>query len=286
MKRLEEEVVIEDWRLQRYVFLPDPIPLRGAAVHFHGQGDYASRYGEPLKAFTDRGIAVVATDLPGHGRSPGKRGHVPGWDLVSEVAATGRERAQRLVPGHKPGLLAHSAGGLMALRELTTVPDKYSYSWISSPLVNPGAEQHRLLVILAPIIARLFPTLTVDTHVTPHQCIAADADDDLVRKYDDQHFHTRVSLGWGHEMIQAAERMRQAFRQSPPTLPLLITQGGSDPVCPPEHLRDLLDGLEVPTLRYHEFPAALHEPFAGAEGEAVASTIANWLDEFVVPTLG
>lgn len=284
MKRLVEEVEIRGWQLKRFVFLPDPLPLQGAAIHFHGQGDYSSRYGDTLRAFTDRGIAIIATDLPGHGRSPGKRGHIPSWELVDEVAKSGWDRSQLLIP-QPPGLLGHSAGGLMGLRELTRNQGAYAYSWISSPLVQPAAKQSRLLVALAPVLARFFPELTVDTRVTPQKCIAADSDEGMVRKYDDQHFHTRVSLSWGHEMILKAEEMRRAFRNSPPNLPLLITQGGSDPVCPPEHLRELLAGLELPNLHYREFPAALHEPFAGVEREAVAAAMASWLDENIVPSL-
>ena len=92
--------------------------LTGAAVMIHGQGDHAARYEEILTPFRERGITCFATDLPGHGGSTGRRGEIPGLPTVDAIVARDLERARTLCPDGPIGLLAHSVGGLLALREL------------------------------------------------------------------------------------------------------------------------------------------------------------------------
>jgi alpha-beta hydrolase superfamily lysophospholipase len=58
-----------------------------------------------------------------------------------------------------------------------------------------------------------------------------------------------------------------------------LTQGLRDSVCSPQHLRNLLKGLEIPTLTLREFPEALHEPFADATGPEVCLAMAQWLEQ-------
>ncbi len=282
MKRLEEELDLGNLHLKRFVFCPDtPDRIRAAAIHFHGQGDYSERYDETMETFTSRGIACVTTDLPGHGASEGKRGRIPGFDFIDEVARSNRERIRILCPEDRGplGILGHSAGGLMALREMLLRPDPYSFSWISSPLVCPEANQNAILVRLAPVIACLVPNLTVGTGVTSDQCRHTQVDAQETAAEPADFFHARVSIGWGYDMIVAAREVRARLRSDPPVLPLLLTQGSADPICPPRYLREALADAKFPNLRYHEFPEALHEPFADTCKFEVFEKIAAWLDE-------
>lgn len=284
MITIEEELELDGHALRRFIFRPDEDqPIRGVAMHFHGQGDFAERYRNFLLPFINQGIACVSTDLTGHGRSEGVRGRVPGFGFVDHLADSNRERCQELwgdVDGPL-GILGHSAGGLMALRELLRRPERYSYSWISSPLLRPDANQPRLLVMLAPLAALLVPGLTVGTGVTPEECTSAPDPTREEFHNDPQLFHARVSIGWGHALMKAAAWVSETMITSPPEIPLLITQGLRDPICPPIYLQRLLNDAKISRLRFREFPSALHEPFADEGREEVFSEITAWLTEEV-----
>lgn len=274
----KENVELDGYCLRRYVFLPDAgVAVRGAAFHFHGQGDFSERYGEILKPFLQNGIACVATDLPGHGYSEGVRGRVPGFGIVDRIAISNRERCRELCSDHQwpLGILGHSAGGLMALREMLQNPDLYAFSWISSPLLRPEATCNPLLARFARLGARLLPGLTVATGVTQDKC--SRQPDPWRENGEPCLIHARVSIGWGHAMIAAARRIREELKNSPPQLPLLITQGLCDPVCPPEYLHALLEEAPLPHLTLHEFSEALHEPFSDETREEFFHQIASWL---------
>ena len=279
MNCIEETLELDGFCLQRYVFQPDAgVPVRGTAFHFHGQGDFSQRYGEILRPFLQKGIACVATDLPGHGHSEGIRGRVPGFEIVDRIAASNRDRCRQLVGEHEGplGILGHSAGGLMAFREILQNPDLYAFSWISSPLVRPTAAQHPFLVRLAWLGARLLPGFTVSTGVTPDKC--SRQSDPWRENEDPCLIHSRVSIGWGHAMIKAARCMREDLKSSPPRFPLLITQGLRDPVCPPEYLHGLLEQASPPFLTLREFSEALHEPFSDDTREELFHQISTWLE--------
>lgn len=280
MKCHREDLRVEGLRLHRYVFTPgDGEQVRASAFLFHGQGDYSERYQEVMEVFTRAGVACVLTDLPGHGRSSGRRGHIPGFGIVDAVAESNHERCRELCPPERGplGLLGHSAGGLMALRELLRHPSRYGFSWISSPLVVPEANQSPLMVALARLASGVLPRLTVSTGVTPGQCFHEEEGLERTLHDVDPLFHSRVSLGWGHAMVEAARETRSRFVTHPPAMPLLLTQGSDDPVCPPRLIRDLLDRTTVPHLEFREFEGALHEPFSDSGKERVFTALEEWL---------
>ena len=284
MKFFEEDVIIDGLRLRRSRFEPDnPAAIRATAIHYHGQGDYTARYDETMEYFTRQGVAVIGTDLPGHGKSEGRRGAVPGFRYVDQIAKDNLRQCGECWPGLPVGITGHSAGGLIALRELVRHPEPYAFSWISSPLLHPDANQSRLLVLLLPLAAGLLPELTVSTRVTAEQCLHNEVRAAKVAEGAELFFHQRVSLGWGREMIEAAAFVRAALLTRPPDFPLLITQGTADQVCPVDLLRRLLERCSISGLRYVEIPDALHEPFADTQRDLVFTALTDWLSETLPP---
>ena len=280
----EEKLELGGYTLRRHIFHPPKeTPIRGSAFLLHGQGDWAGRYGEFLQPFLEKGIICVGTDFPGHGYSEGKRGHIPGIEIVDQINAANRDRCHELTGAKetKLGIIGHSAGGLLALRELLERPRLYWFSWISSPLLRPEAGQNPLLVRLAGLIAHLYPKLTVSTGVSHDQCSALP--ETHMGEGKPNRMHSRISSRWGHTLIHTAMQVRKTFRAYPPQIPLLLTQGLKDSICSPLHLKSLLEGLEISSLTVHEFPEALHEPFADIAGPAVRLAVAQWLER-ISPT--
>lgn len=269
--------------LKHFVFPPpDSRPTIGAAIMIHGQGDHASRYEEILTPFRERGITCFATDLPGHGKSSGRRGEVPGLAAVDAIVTSDLKRARALCPDGPIGLLAHSVGGLLALRELLERPERYQFAWISSPLIWPERTRHPIIVALLRVLGKLLPGLSLSTGVTTAMCrhLSDEQDEEHI---DTSLFHRRISLGWACELIELAQRIRREFPGRVPSLPVLITQGSADPVCPAPLLRSFLAQADAPNLSHVEFDGLLHEPFADPRREELATAISTWLEK-VLPT--
>ena len=254
-----------------------PTPsLRGAFFFLHGQGDYGLRYQEVAEVFLEAGIAFTICDLPGHGLSPGKRGHIPSLDLVQEVARLGLAEARALVPDQPVGFGGHSAGGLLALYLLGELEEQPDFSWVSSPLLQPQANQAGWKYQVLRAFSYLLPQLTLPTGVSGDDC-RIDSPEGRPAHYEQ--FHTRISLQWAQQLITIAGMVRDHPERLPTELPLFLTQGGIDPVCPPSFCQDLASKLTQIKLKTKFYPEGRHEPFSDVCREEVFADLRAWLDE-------
>lgn len=256
----------------------DPVtPALGGLVFFHGQGDFIDRYPPLLEPFVDAGYRCVLTDLPGHGRSPGKRGHVPGLSFIDELLADSLDQLEG------PLVIAgHSMGGLMALRLHLLNPGRFQAAWFSSPLLSVVDRTHPILVKLLPWLARLVPRITIGTGVTPDQCGDFGDGPRSDEPEEDALYHSRISLGWGAALCRAAETVWEKTPTAPSATPILVTQGSQDPVCPPRVLEELINQASFDRKTLEMIPDALHEPFSGSSREDFMARLRSWIGETLV----
>ena len=232
---------------------PTDQPLKAALFFLHGQGDYAERYQEIAELCLAQGIAFATCNLPGHGSSPGKRGHIPSLEVVEAVTIQGLAEARSLVPNKPVGLAGHSVGGLLALFLLGELKEEPDFSWISSPLLKPDLDQPAWKSALIGPLARLFPSFTISTGVTAEMCREY-----LPGESEKKHllFHNRISLSWTYTLIKLAEVVRTQPERLTSEKPLLVTQGGKDTICPPEFCQELVNRIQRDHLQLILYPKA------------------------------
>ncbi len=283
MRVESQRVKVQGYSLYRLIIHPEQsVPTRAVAIFYHGQGGYAERYPEVLEVFTRRGIRCIITDLPGHGRSPGRRGHAGNEDVLDSVIAS-----SMIEVGVLPhGVMGHSMGGLLALRHLVLAGKgllpKPSFSWISSPLVDPGGGRPPWFRKMVSILAPVLPWVTVSTGVTSAMCRVVDDQQTLKisdKKPEQRLWHRRVSLVWGMLLIKTGEWLEQTASYTPHDLPLLMTQGSDDPVCPAWKTRELFDKLGSKHKTYLEIEGMLHEPFSGVGKDRLFEALEQWIDD-------
>lgn len=273
----KHEVKLGNHGLHRLVLKPE-IPVRGGLVFFHGQGDFIDRYPPLLEGFVEAGYQCLLTDLPGHGLSPGRRGHVPGLDFVEALLE------ESLTHLEGPLVIAgHSMGGLMALRFLLRQPARFHAAWLSSPLLRVLARAGPGLRFLLPVLSRIAPRLTVDTGVTREQCDDHPEGSDPGDSGEDILYHSRISLSWGVDLVKASDYVWDKISGLPSDKPVLFTQGGDDPVCPPNALTELLAKTHSPRASLKLLAGARHEPFSGSTREILLERLRLWINEELTP---
>jgi len=270
-------------RLHRYLYRP-PFPPLGGVVMIHGLGEHLGRYEHLAEFFCRRGLACIGVDLPGHGRSSGQRGHIPGFKFLKQLLD---DEARILTDGMEPfrplGVFAHSMGGYVALEYLPQRPDQYQFAWLSSPLVSPSANQHPLKVELARYFGRLVPRLPFKSGVTAVNCRKPNAVTGKVR-LPDPLLHSSVSAGFGTELIVREKAIARNAAQLNPNLRLLVTHGTEDRVCCPELSRGLFETLPVKDKRFVDVHGSLHEPIHD-EADWVLEKAGNWFTEIGFPVV-
>lgn len=267
--------------LRQVDWLPEG-PPSGAAILVHGHGDCAERHEGTVKPLLERGIACTAVDLPGHGRSPGRRGHIPGFDAVVRILTETMSSFEQRIGHPVKGWVAHSMGALLTVHHLARLaPPAPRFLWLSSPLIDPGAGRPWLMRLLTRCFGDVFPWIPLHTGVRASDCREADVRQEPDRTIMDELGHDHISLGWASILLNLADSLPAAAATLDKSIRVLVTQGLDDPICPPDIARRFFDQLPQESKRWVELPGARHEPFADSNVAAVHQAVGTWLDEEV-----
>jgi lysophospholipase len=146
---------------------PAATSARGVALVVHGYGDHGGRYVEVCRKLADAGLPALAVDYRGHGRAGGRRGHCLSFTEFLDDLDVSLERARAAVDTGPLVLVAHSHGGLIALRALLDGRARQVDALaLSSPLLGLPAIP-RIKTIAGKAASRLWPTLTMPSGLDP-----------------------------------------------------------------------------------------------------------------------
>ncbi|NJE04782.1 alpha/beta hydrolase [Thermococcus sp. M36] len=245
-------------------------PERGWVILVHGLGEHSGRYEKLISMLTDAGFAVYAFDWPGHGKSPGKRGHAS-IEQAMEIIDSIIEEI-----GESPFIFGHSLGGLAVIRYAETRPEKIRGVVASSPALARSPKTPAFMVALAKFLGRVAFGVTLSNGLDPN---LLSRNRDAVKRYiDDPLVHDRISAGLGKSVFENMERAHEDAEKI--TVPVLLLIGTADIITPPEGARKLFGKLKVGDKTLREFEGAYHEIFEDPEwGEEFHRTIVGWLVE-------
>jgi len=247
---------------------------RAALVISHGMGEHTGFYLPFVAYFAPRGAVIYAQDHRGFGRSEGRRGHVPRYELYVEDLRPLVERARAENPDRPLVLVGHSMGGTIALLFTLRHPDLLDLAIYSAPALILALPLSVWLRVLGRIMSRVYPIYTDVAALAPalltrdlelQQATLADA----LR-------HTRKTARLYTEMFVRAPREVLA-RAGALRVPFLVLHGMDDPIIAVESSRRLYASATVPGRAIRLYPGLLHEPFREIERAAVFADVAAWL---------
>jgi alpha-beta hydrolase superfamily lysophospholipase len=239
----------------------------------HGWGEHSSRYNHVAEAFCQHGIGLMTFDLPGHGKSGGKRGAAPGYKALLAQIDTLLSRADQIYPGLPCFLYGHSFGGNLTLNYVLRHTPRLAGVIVTSPwlrlMVSPGAMQRKFLAAAN----RLWPDLTLATKL---DTTAISRDPASVHAYQtDPLNHDRLSVRMFFEINKAGEWALAHAAAFP--LPLLLMHGGADRITSAGASRQFAD--RAPDCTFKLWDGLFHEPHNEPEQAEVLAVMVNWLDK-------
>jgi alpha-beta hydrolase superfamily lysophospholipase len=118
----EESLTIQNGSLHLRIWKSGNLSRGRFLYLIHGQGEQSDRY-EHFPHYLNNVVdAVIAIDMPGHGKSKGIRGHIENFDQYSDAAIAGFQAAfewmKKSASQVQAHWLGHSMGGLITLRTL------------------------------------------------------------------------------------------------------------------------------------------------------------------------
>ena len=146
-----------------------PETTKGVVVLVHGFGEHSGRYKKSvIPTLNNIGLAVVAYDNIGHGKSSGKRGHCPSYEALLDVLATVIDKAKELHP-EKPVLLyGHSMGGNLVLNYALRRKSTLAGIIATSPYLRLAFQPPKWKMVIGKWMLRIMPSITLPSGLDPN----------------------------------------------------------------------------------------------------------------------
>ncbi len=259
-------------RLFEQRWLPDGT-VRAHIAIVHGYAEHSGRYAYTGEALAQRGYAVHALDLRGHGRSDGDRAYVRSFDEYLVDVRAFLARVDKRADGRPVFLLGHSMGGAIVALLLAIGHPALRGALLSGAAISSEGTPRIVRAIIG-LLGRIAPRLPL----VKLKASDVSRDPAVVEKYDTDPFvyRGRVRAGLAAAMSRAIRRIE---RDAPSiTLPLLIMHGTADALAKPAGSIALHEraGSADKTLKLYDGLA--HEILNEPEKDQVIADIVSWLD--------
>jgi acylglycerol lipase len=238
-----------------------PSHAQGTVYLLHGFSEHSGNYSQLVNDLLQQRFAVAAMDMRGHGLSEGSRGHVEGPEVYRDDFCSFFELVRpHILPQQPVYLWAHSLGALVALQVILARPTFFQSAVLSSPLLGfPEIHGARaLLAKLAPLLAKIMPTISVEHGIAPTFLSHDEAY--LARRLEDPFVGRSASPAWLVSVAAAIETTQKHASSYGALCPTLLLLAGD------ERITNLSDARRFAFHAYSnlrhkviEFPGCYHE---------------------------
>ena len=246
---------------------------KAVIILVHGLGEHIQRYIYWADLFKKEGIGFAGVDLPGHGRSEGRRGNIKSYVLLDNMIDILLNSCKKTFPGIPVYIYGHSLGGTIVLDYLLRKNPKVKGAIITAPWLRLSFEPPRIKLILASVMKNILPGLIQPSGLNANHI---SHDETVVEKYrTDPLVHGKISVSLFHEaMAAAAYSLKHASDLKVPTLML---HGSDDLVCSPEGSREFAGKTSLVDLKIWDggYNELHNEPFK----DEVFAYIINWINK-------
>lgn len=198
-------------------WITDSDPKAVVAV-VHGLSDHIGRFEQFSEFLNKNGIGVIGMDYQGHGKSPGKRGHIRSYDLLFSNIENLLITARLEYNDTPLFLYGHSLGGnIVANYILKHQSKEITGSILSAPFFELAFNPPASKIKLAKILNGIWPALTLSNDLDPMEL----SHDPLVGKsyLEDPLVHGKISVGVFNSAIsQGTWALKNAGSLKFPTL--------------------------------------------------------------------
>ncbi|MBE9509660.1 MAG: alpha/beta hydrolase [Bacteroidetes bacterium] len=192
MKRIEFELYASDnLKLFGHSWQPDTEAAKASVVLVHGMGEHIMRYDHWAEKFVNKGYAVTSMDHRGHGRSEGKRGHIPSYESLLQDVDMLIKKSLEFFPKKPIILYGHSLGGNIVLNHALTRKNISRYI-VTSPWLQLSFKPSSIKLVLAKAMKRILPGLLQPSGLNIGNI---SHDPEVVKAYEnDPLVHDRISV--------------------------------------------------------------------------------------------
>ena len=245
---------------------------KAVVIFVHGLGEHIGRYNYWVRKFNERGFTFVGLDLPGHGKSDGKRGYIKNYSVTDEILDILIREYSKTFPGLPVFLYGHSLGGGIVVDYLIRKDPRVKAAVITSPWLRLAFEPGQLKLTLASVMNWLLPSLVQKSGLIVEHI---SQDTKVVEAYkNDPLVHDRISVSLFNSAMDAAGH---SFNHAEYIrIPLLLLHGSDDKICSPAGSSEFASKNHHITLKIWD--GGFHELHNESFKDDVFAMIVDWLE--------
>jgi alpha-beta hydrolase superfamily lysophospholipase len=243
----------------------------GVIIMVHGLGEHIQRYNFWAESFKNEGIGFLGVDLPGHGRSGGRRGYIRSYSLTDEMLDVLIKTCNQTFPGCPVYIYGHSLGGGIVLDYLLRRKPKIKGAIVTSPWLRLSFEPPKSKIVMASIMKYIIPGL-----IQPSGLNVKHISHDLmvVEKYkNDPLVHDKISVSLFDAAMGAAKY--SLIHASELNIPTLLLHGSEDLITSALGSKEFAGKSKMVELKVWD--GGYHELHNEIFKEEVFKYIMNWI---------
>lgn len=245
---------------------------KGVLVLVHGFGEHSGRYSNHFaEHFLNKGFSIVTFDLPGHGKSGGKRGHIGNAIDISALVSSGIKYAKRIYPDLPTFLYGHSFGGMIVLwYAIQSKPDLNGVI-STSPLLRLHDPVPPNKLALVRIMNKILPSHIVDNDLRREML---SRDKQVINQYNiDPLVHGDASVRSGMFILEKGRYVSENAKKL--DLPTLVMVGSADKIVSVPVIHDFC--RQAKNCKEKIWDKLFHEIHNEPEKENVMQFASKWL---------
>lgn len=267
-------MTIDPNQLYQYQWLCEG-ETKAVVLLVHGLNEHCRRYENLAKVLNQNHYALYAIDLPGHGRSPGIRGHIDKFHDFEDSVLHLYNQIKRTHPSLPIFLLGHSMGGLIASHLLLNHQKLFKGAVLSAAALQSPKQPSSLEIKIISAISAIFPSLKmiklgINGLSKDQQVIEQYLSDPLINK-------GRLSARLMVELFNTMQVTMDGA--SDINLPVLIMHGSVDPVTHPDGSKKFSSLITSTSNTLKIYEGLFHEIFNEPEAQNVFNDVIQWLNE-------
>lgn len=246
-------------------------------IVIHGFAEHMRNYTDTAEKLCNRGLAVHAMDLPGHGLSDGPRGYIDDFEEYIDNVDLFINTNPNILQSKPTFLLGHSLGGLIALQYCLRKKPKIKGLLLSSPFLGFSLLGSLPVLLTFKLLMRINPAMSIPKPLgVSSLCRNPNKWPDY---YNDPYRLRSISPNVYLSMVYQAGILRSKAPNL--KLPLLIFFTTKDRVVSPHAIQSFFQRSGSRDKTLVTFTEAMHELFQEKEQQQVVEKMVTWIQDRV-----
>lgn len=245
-------------------------------VLIHGLGEHSGRFENWARRFNAYNYAVCALDLPGHGLSSGKRGHIYKFSDFYKVIDQFIAQVRTDFPDKPIVLYGHSMGGNIISNYVLKRNPLAKALILSSPWLKLAVKPNVFKYFLGKLMYKIYPQFHDTTNLNP--AFISSIIEEVEKYKTDKLVHNRITPALFFPLY--IKGMKMIERAKDIYLPTLVFHGSKDNLTSHEASKKFASGNAK--IDFISIEGGFHELHHDVGREELFEKIIDWLAVHVV----